>query len=189
MNSTLPNVPIGTIVAFAGNIDTGWLASQGWLYCNGASLSKSNYADLFFEIGSNYGGSRTTFNLPDFRGQFARGVDQNSKNDPGVASRGAAGAGGLSGDNPGSVQLSMTSLPVTAFTAETAGEHTHEVPHAPDDNNAYAIAGSHYGIWNDDTRTTGSAGSHTHSIEQGGDQESRPINKYVFYIIKFADAE
>jgi len=186
--SNLPNVPIGTIVAYAGGLDAQWLQDQGWLYCNGADLKKSDYADLYFAIGNNYGGGRTDFNLPDLRGEFVRGTNLASKHDPNAATRTASNPGGQSGDNPGSAQVDMTALPVKAFTADTAGAHKHTVPHAPVDNNAYAIAGSHYGIWRDDATTTSTNGAHTHTVAIGGDAETRPINKYVYFIIKFADA-
>lgn len=187
MAQDLPKAPIGTIVAYAGGMDAGWLEQQGWLYCDGRPLEKSAYANLFFVLGTNYGGSRTTFNLPDLRGRFQRGVDLNSGRDPQVKSRPASGQGGLSGDNPGSVQAYLTARPVKDFVAATAGAHTHPVPHAPTDNNAYAVLGSHYGIWNNDTAKFNEAGEHTHTIASGGDTESRPINKYVYFLIKFTD--
>lgn len=183
-----PRVPIGTIVPFAGGLDEGWLKSQGWLYCNGAALNKSDYPDLALVMSPNYGGGRTTFNLPDLRGRFVRGVDLTSGNDPDAASRPPSNPGGLSGDNPGSMQGHLTARPVKPFTAAEAGAHTHQVPHAPVDNNAYAIAGSHYGIWRDASVNTSVNGKHTHTIASGGDAETRPINSYVFFIIKFKDA-
>jgi len=187
MSNGLPGVPIGTIVAFAGLMDPEWLKRQGWLYCDGSSLVKTEYPTLAFAIGNNYGGGRTNFNLPDLRGRFVRGTDLNAKHDPGAAQRAASNPGGLSGDNPGSQQPWLTAVPAQPFKAAEAGDHTHPVPHAPDDNNAYAIAGSHYGLWTNSWTTTSTAGAHTHTIATGGDAETRPINKYVFFIIKFAD--
>ena len=57
----------------------------------------------------------------------------------------------------------------------------------PVDNSAAAIAGSHYGIWNDNTSWTDSAGDHSHTVVGGGDAETRPVNKYVYFVIKFKD--
>lgn len=56
------------------------LAPDGWLIANGAEVSRSTYADLFAAVGTRFGeGNRTTtFNLPDLRAAFIRGVD-NSK--------------------------------------------------------------------------------------------------------------
>src|SRR4051812_35317193 len=43
----------------------------GWLYCNGAAISRTTYEALFSAIGTAYGtgNGSTTFNLPDYRGR------------------------------------------------------------------------------------------------------------------------
>jgi phage-related tail fiber protein len=52
-------------------------APAGWLKANGAAVSRTDYADLFAAIGTTYGSGNgsTTFNLPDLRGEFPRGLD------------------------------------------------------------------------------------------------------------------
>jgi len=52
-------------------------APSGWLPCNGAAVSRTTYAALFARIGTTYGAGNgsTTFNLPDLRGEFLRGLD------------------------------------------------------------------------------------------------------------------
>jgi microcystin-dependent protein len=52
-------------------------APTGWLICNGAAVSRTTYAALFAEIGTTHGAGNgtTTFNLPDLRGEFIRGLD------------------------------------------------------------------------------------------------------------------
>lgn len=49
----------------------------GWLKCNGAQVSRTNYSDLFSAVGEVYGAGdgSTTFELPDIRGEFIRGWD------------------------------------------------------------------------------------------------------------------
>ena len=61
----------GVIQMFAGST-----APNGWLICNGAAVSRSDYATLFRVIGPTYGAGdgSTTFNLPDLRGRFPIGV-------------------------------------------------------------------------------------------------------------------
>jgi hypothetical protein len=59
----------GAVLAFASTT-----APDGWLVANGASISTITYAALFQKIGYTYGGSGTTFNIPDLRGLFIRGV-------------------------------------------------------------------------------------------------------------------
>lgn len=49
----------------------------GALVCNGALISRTSYATLFAAIGTTYGpgDGTTTFQLPDLRGEFLRGLD------------------------------------------------------------------------------------------------------------------
>ncbi len=49
----------------------------GWLAANGAAINRVAYATLFAAIGTTYGAGdgSTTFNLPDLRGEFIRGLD------------------------------------------------------------------------------------------------------------------
>jgi microcystin-dependent protein len=44
-------------------------APSGWELCEGQSLDTAVYPDLFAVIGYTYGGSGSTFNLPDLRGR------------------------------------------------------------------------------------------------------------------------
>ncbi len=54
-----------------------------WLLCNGQAVSRSEYADLFALIGTQFGtGDGTkTFNVPDYRGKFLRGLGGDSADD------------------------------------------------------------------------------------------------------------
>ncbi len=65
-------IPSGAVMYFAGQT-----APTGWLKANGAAVSRTAYAALFAAIGTTYGtgDGRTTFNLPDLRGEFVRGWD------------------------------------------------------------------------------------------------------------------
>lgn len=77
---SVPGVPTGTIIMHArpGGVP------EGYLYCNGAAVSRSTYFDLFASIETNWGvgDGSTTFNLPDFRGEFIRGWDNGRGVDP-----------------------------------------------------------------------------------------------------------
>ena len=52
-------------------------APAGYLKANGAAVSRTAYATLFAAIGTTFGvgDGSTTFNLPDLRGEFLRGLD------------------------------------------------------------------------------------------------------------------
>ena len=73
-------VPTGAIMDFAMPN-----APQGWLVCDGAQVSRTEHAALFAAIGTTWGAGNgsSTFNLPDFRGEFRRGWDKDRGVDPG----------------------------------------------------------------------------------------------------------
>lgn len=56
---------------------------NNWLLCNGQAVSRNDYEDLFNLIGIDFGvgDGITTFNLPDYRGKFLRGLGGNSAAD------------------------------------------------------------------------------------------------------------
>lgn len=68
----LAGVPIGTVIGYAKSTPP-----TGCLECNGAAISRTTYSALFAVIGTTWGAGNgsTTFNLPDFRGEFVRGWD------------------------------------------------------------------------------------------------------------------
>lgn len=64
-------LPYGTIIMYGGTTD-----KAGWFICDGRSLNKQIYKNLFSAIGTTFGSADAThFNIPDFRGMFARGLD------------------------------------------------------------------------------------------------------------------
>lgn len=66
------NDMVGAVVGFAMNS-----APEGWLAANGSAVSRTTYARLFSRIGTTYGvgDGVNTFNLPDYRAEFIRGLD------------------------------------------------------------------------------------------------------------------
>ena len=65
-------VPTGAVMHFAMTS-----APAGWLKANGAAISRTTYAALFAAVGTTFGvgDGVATFNLPDLRGEFVRGLD------------------------------------------------------------------------------------------------------------------
>jgi len=72
-------VPVGSVTMYAANT-----APTGWLECSGAAVSRTTYVGLFTAIGTVFGvgDGSTTFNLPNMRGEFARGWDNGRGIDP-----------------------------------------------------------------------------------------------------------
>ena len=69
--------PAGTVIWFSGKS-----LPSGYLVCNGQSLKKATYANLFNAIGYTYGGSGDNFNVPnlsDGNGRFIRATTDFSK--------------------------------------------------------------------------------------------------------------
>lgn len=64
-------IPPGTIIHYAGRT-----VPSGWLICNGANVSRTDYAALFAAIGTIYGAGNgsTTFGLPNLNGRFLEGT-------------------------------------------------------------------------------------------------------------------
>jgi M6 family metalloprotease-like protein len=179
-------LPAGTVVAYSGDA-----VPDGWLLCDGSTVSRNQYSALFAAIGEVHGqgDGTTTFNLPDYRGYFLRGVDGGAGRDPDVATRTPLGPP-WSPQQVGTVQPPATAPPVTPFVTNGGGQHSH----------SYMYTKNHH---KDGTRVerfdegksdslfelyptggTQSAGQHSHAIS-GGDTETRPKNAYVHWIIKY----
>lgn len=172
----LKALPTGTIIASMLEFDKFQsVAGDAWKPADGRKVSaKSKYATLT---------GKTT--LPDLRGMFLRGLNQfdpakgprtDKYKDPDGSRR-----------REGQLQEDATSLPKNKKNpfkgdAASAGDHSHvyfkairEGGRSGSNERAASEAG-----------TTGSAGSHTHTvlITGGGDSETRPVNIAVFYYIK-----
>lgn len=89
-------ITINSSVAFQNAIQPGTVlphagasAPTGFLMCDGSAVSRSTYASLFSAISTNWGSGdgSATFNIPDLRGEFLRGLDTTEGNDPDYASR------------------------------------------------------------------------------------------------------
>lgn len=154
--------PVGSITAFG----TG-SAPPGWLQCDGSAISRTTYLTLFTVLGTVWGvgDGSTTFNLPDLRGRFARGWNNGSGNDPNSGTRTALHTGGATADNVGSYQL------------DSLRDHTHLIwgvgaAHGGGPNSIYFGINSAY--------TSASGG-----VSTTPNAETRPINVYVMYIIRY----
>jgi microcystin-dependent protein len=71
--------PVGTIDMYGGATPP-----SNYFECNGAAINRITYAALFTAIGTAFGigDGLSTFNIPDFRGEFPRGWDNGRGVDP-----------------------------------------------------------------------------------------------------------
>jgi microcystin-dependent protein len=147
-------------------------APTGYLKANGAAVSRTTYAALFAAIGTaaGAGDGATTFNVPDLRGEFVRGLDDG---------RGVDSARVLASAQAGQ-NLSHT------HTTDSQGAHTHTVPTALAGQSGSTAAPQR--IWDSaagTAATTSSAGAHTHTAAAAGGTEARPRNVALLACIKF----
>ncbi|AEG42330.1 tail collar protein [Bdellovibrio phage phi1402] len=180
-----PAIPPGTVFAYAGYAGV----PEGYLECNGQTVSRETYAALFdaINIAHGAGDGSTTFHLPDYRGRFLRGVDGTAGRDQNKTTRSASNSGGNSGNNVGSVQLdSMQNLTGNfAFTDDNSPAMAVRVREA---------AGA-FGLDNGNTNFVNSNSvpaavtlpyrvNFDASRQARTSTETRPQNSNVLYIIK-----
>jgi microcystin-dependent protein len=162
-------MPAGTVVSFMGNEAN---IPEGWLLCDGSTVSRSQYTALYAAIGTvwGFGDNATTFNLPDLRGVFERGVSGASGKDADAANRTPVKEGGNSGNNVGSYQ------------GDEFKSHTHSM------RNRYRAEYGNGGF-NDGFQPYNSTNSTDANIPNAitptGGNETRPVNVYVYKIIKY----
>jgi microcystin-dependent protein len=170
--------PVGTLLDYAGST-----APSGYLMCDGRSLSTAGtYAALFAVIGYAYGGSGASFNIPDFRGRFARYEDNMG------TVRGAANLdkGTRNSDKTQNQSTAKNGLSIEAtntdhdhFARQISGPTLN--PNSGIGNTAWCAVAA---VTNDvRTSTANSNTIHTHSIT--GDLETRPVNISCYKIIKY----
>lgn len=160
-------IPAGVIVAYGGPI-----APAKWLLCDGSAVDRTTFAVLFGAIGTTHGSGDgvSTFNLPDYRGRFLRGVDGTAGLDPDHGSRTAMRSGGNTGNAVGSVQDNQVSA------------HSHTVGVGGGDSTTMVLGGG--------TRLAGfladgwNNANAVKSTGAAGGNETRPKNAYVNFIIK-----
>lgn len=172
--------PFGTVIAFAGTIDPQTYVcgaynfgpvpanNTGWVLCDGSAVMESLFPELFKVCGYTYGGSNGTFNLPDYRGYFLRGLAVNDTQDPGFGNRTAA-INGVT-DGVGSTQLCMVQTHEHGYT-DYPGQPVN-IGDAPGASLVSAKATFTTGLYTDDSGTTSLTG-----------EETRPKNIYVNYLI------
>lgn len=166
-------LPVGSIISYAGRVP-GALADQGWLVCDGSVRDKDTWPELFEAIYFNFGQvTDREFNLPDLRGLFVRGTSADQavrdKRDPDWQGRSSLNPAGNTREKVGSYEDYGTAKPKSDLQARV--DHLN-IANWHDD----AGCASRPGSYNDDTTDVAASG--------GGDAETRPVNKYVFFLIK-----
>ena len=116
-------------------------APAGYVLCDGAAISRTDYADLFAVISTTYGAGNgsTTFNVPNLAGKMPQGYDGSTYN---MAGTGGANTVTVSITNNQAATSTTTnnqsvtvtgSIDNTALTTAQLASHSH----TPDDNGKY----------------------------------------------------
>jgi len=198
----MPESPIGSIIAYGGETTHAWEVANGWLLCDGRSLdsTQSDYVALFKAIGFAWGGDGDyKFIVPDLRGFFLRGVygqgDPDRPEpfyplDPDRDERIQIRPGGNQKDKVGSVQSFGTALPTakgSEIQLQPAGNHAHGLPFEVTAGRDVSDEATNTVAYPRDDRPgvdTELAPDHVHKIT-GGNNETRPVNAYVHWIIRY----
>jgi hypothetical protein len=155
----LNSCPVGAILPFGGTKEN---IPNGWQLCDGKLLDTLNYKELFVVIGYNWGkGLNGTFNVPDLRGEFLRGVTYNSEKDPDVNKRNENGEGQKNS--------------VGSYQEDAFANHTHPIKRGSPGDNAGLLAGNVSPLL---------GGTYPTELSTSGGSETRPKNAYVNYIIR-----
>lgn len=154
--------PTGSILAFAGSA-----APTGYLLCDGSSVLRATYANLFAIIGTTYGTvDGTHFNLPNTQGIFLRGAgSQTISAITYSATRGTA-QNDTTKPNGLAVASHVTGITLQGFNGGTTGS-------------GQPLTGNNGGTPSNPAVTDG---GHIHALT--GDAETRPANLGINYIIK-----
>lgn len=147
------------------------------MLCDGKEYSRKDYANLFAVLGETWGkgDGQTTFNVPDFRGMFLRGLDSGKDIDKGRLL--------------GSRQEESFKAHTHEGKTDSTGKHQHSYPTVENEILEYN-SGSYKGylaaVYYKQGCLTEPAGEHEHKVllQKTGGDETRPVNMAVVYAVK-----
>lgn len=154
---------------------------SGWIICDGRSLSRADYPELFALIGTKYGSVNSdTFNLPDCRGRVLGAIGSGT----GLTSR---SAGTLIGTETHT--LTTNEIPSHTHTVNDPG-HSHTYINNTNDQNTDNAFASETAADNADlTKTTGSSTTGITLDNTGGGQAHNNMQPTAFIGNVFLFAE
>jgi hypothetical protein len=153
-------IPPG-FVAMYGGLEAS--LPSGWIICDGRAIDRTVYNLLYLAIGTLHGvgNGSTTFNVPDLRGLFVRGVNNTT-----------IGTGGYPNANVG---RTITGTGTTLDPGSTQGSSVEAHRHAFGGNTGSGDHPSH--------GPTFAGPPHTGATGLNDGVETRPANYYLHYII------
>ena len=130
-------IPVGAIIPYGGVV-----VPDGWFACDGAAISREDYADLFAVIGETFGtgDGSSSFHLPDAIGRVLSGPTAGHP------------VGTTAGSND--ITISVDNLPA----------HDHAIAIDAVDNHGHSGSFTGGSVSGSVTGNTGSGGSHSHTV-------------------------
>jgi microcystin-dependent protein len=176
--SNAVSAPVGSVMPFAGSADN---VPAGWLLCDGSEANRSLYAALYAVIGTawGFGDNATTFNLPDMRDVFGRGVAGASDTNADADARTPLKEGGNSGNKVGSYQ-SDAIRNITGQLSVGAGSGSLVTATGVFFGSNHSV---YQGMYYHNGNQNVAAFDASRVVPTGAD--NRPVNVYVYKIIKY----
>ncbi len=166
------SLPVGSIIASVlSPSDFSHHYGNDWIIADGEEV----------DTGTDYYKITGRKRIPDLRGRFLRGMDEDASVDP------------QSGREVGSLQDDSTRLPTSPFSIASSGSHSHtgtvgavrttKHAHLDGGSQIYPLDAEHRLRTPARPLIIEESGNHTHSVS-GGDGETRPKNVAVYFYIR-----
>ncbi|MBL4754783.1 MAG: tail fiber protein [Flavobacteriales bacterium] len=151
-------IPVGSVFAMPHST-----LPEGFLVGDGSAVSRTTYSDLFALLGTVYGvgDGSTTFELPDYRAGFLRGLD--------------SGKGVDTGRSLGTSQVDQANSIEHFSVSQTTGTSVTGTATVPDNGTTSALKDFQFGDTGFRSRL---------SMKKYG-RETRPLNQAVVFVIKY----
>lgn len=150
-----PHVPIGGMLLWPSR----GAIPDGFLEAAGQTLSVTTYPALFNVLGYAWGGSGSSFKLPDLREKYVRGAGTSNNTIAGIA---------VGSD---SVTLSKNQIPSHSHDIEhshSLTNHTHSIGHGHGTANSTTGNDGAHGHDYNETSVNNTGSEHNHSLNAGG---------------------
>lgn len=162
------SLPVGSIIMHSSSV-----VPDGWLLCDGRSVSRQNYAALFAVVGETFSpaNSSDTFTLPDLRGRSPMGAGQGQNTTARVL-----------GDRVGAESHKLIVAEMPSHTHTDSG-HSHDVPYS---SVTTGTGAAYSGGLRTPTGTVASGSSTANLLATGGNAPHPNVqpNTIVNFIIK-----
>ncbi len=172
------SLPVGTVLPFAGSSAYVDANLDGWLVCDGRPLQQAQYPELFAVIGTTYGSNGGQFLIPNLKGRFPVGFDNQQTEFNTTGKTGGSKSSTLKSEN---LAAHAHGINFTNIETDPAGKHTHKLDYpksSDEDGNGFVSImgdddnqGDNWKLVTNGPKTT-EDGEHTHKFNIQGTTDS-----------------